>query len=381
MQTLILFWMMGAIALFAEEPKKLKFFNLDLHISVIADVKNIFEELGHEVTNWSLSGHTWVFGRDRDPVEIINENTWTDLSDERCCLFYERYKDFLEQFDGFIVTHNASFALLYAKLNKPIIIVNSTRYENPFTRSQIQWDSLNKYLRQGVEKNKIFIVSNNKGDQNYLKRYSGIDSEWIPSLCLYTKGQYTGKNDKFYVHALWDSKKFNDWFETFYYKTNLFTSLPWGYRWQDLYDLKGVVHFPYQISTMSLFEQYSACVPIFFPTKEFLFELHEKYPETILAHLSFLRVPDLENNPRPEEDLNNFLNPKIVKEWIEWADYYDTKAMPHIQYFSSFEHLESLLRTVDTKSVSQKMKRFTEKRKRMVFKKWRKILEKVEENL
>ena len=27
----------------------MKFFNLDLHISVIADIENIFNELGHEI--------------------------------------------------------------------------------------------------------------------------------------------------------------------------------------------------------------------------------------------------------------------------------------------------------------------------------------------
>lgn len=364
-----------------DEPKKLKFFNLDLHISVIADVKYIFEELGHEVTNWSISGHTWVFGKERDKVDIVNENTWGDLSQEQCDRFYERYKEFLEGFDAFIVTHNSTFSLLYERLNKPIIIVNSTRYENPFTRSKHQWERLDDYLRKGVANKKIFIVSNNKGDMNYLLRYSGIQSEVIPSLCLYTQGHYTGIRDKFNCHALWASADFNRDWEEFYFKTNLFTSLPWGYAWQDLYDLKGVVHFPYQVSTMSLFEQYSACVPLFFPTKEFLFELYLKYPDAILSQLSFLRKPDFDANPRPVDDLNNVTNPEIIKEWIEWADYYDTKSMPHIQYFSSFDHLEELLRAVDCQAISQKMKRHANKRKRLAYNKWKHILKQVQENL
>ena len=119
-----------------EEPvKKLRFFNLDLHISVIADVRYIFEQQGHEVVDWSISGHTWVFGRERTVVDIVNQDTWANLSPEMCNQFYDRYKDFLNQFDGFIVTHSPAFALLYEKCNKPIIIVNSTRYEQPFTQS------------------------------------------------------------------------------------------------------------------------------------------------------------------------------------------------------------------------------------------------------
>ncbi len=103
---------------------KMRFFNLDLHTYVIADVKNIFESLGHEVVDRGISGHTWVFNRITTPVEIVNENSWLNLSQPMCDAFYERYKDFLEEFDGFIVTYNSTFALLYEKTNKPIIIIN-----------------------------------------------------------------------------------------------------------------------------------------------------------------------------------------------------------------------------------------------------------------
>ena len=33
----------------------MKFFNLDLHIAVISDIKRIFEDLGHQVDDWTLS--------------------------------------------------------------------------------------------------------------------------------------------------------------------------------------------------------------------------------------------------------------------------------------------------------------------------------------
>jgi len=35
----------------------MKFFNIDLHISVIADLRRIFNDLGHEVDDWTLSEH------------------------------------------------------------------------------------------------------------------------------------------------------------------------------------------------------------------------------------------------------------------------------------------------------------------------------------
>jgi hypothetical protein len=363
----------------AESAKKLRFFNLDLHISVIADLKNIFESMGHEVVNWSISGHTWVFGKPRDVVEIVNENTWGNLNQEMCDQFYERYKDFLNQFDGFIVTHTPAFALLFEKCNKPIIIVNSTRYECPFTRSPAHWAWLNEYLREGVKKNQIFIVSNNKGDSNYLRYYTGIESDVIPSLCLYTNAKYRGTEYLFIPHGLWgaDAGFDRDW-NSLSKRMRVFTSLPWGYSWQDLYNLKGVVHFPYQISTMSLFEQYSANMPLFFPTKEFLFKLHQYYPNSILCHLSYLREPDFLANPRPQEDPNNVPNLDVVRQWIEWADYYDTENMPYIQYFDSFDHLYSLLLTSNFDEISQKMAEHNKVRQATVFKKWQEILQKAQ---
>mgnify|MGYP003351664753 CR=1 FL=1 len=58
-------------------------------------------------------------------------------------------KDYLEQFDGFIVTHSPVFCLLFEKFCKPIILINSCRYEQPFswTNDIESWDWLNTKLK------------------------------------------------------------------------------------------------------------------------------------------------------------------------------------------------------------------------------------------
>jgi hypothetical protein len=355
-------------------PKKLKFFNLDLHISVIGDLKNLFESYGHQVESWSISEHTWVFKNERAKVEVVNEKTWRNLDREMCDRFYEHYKDYLSQFDAFIVTNNASFALLYEKFDKPIIIVNSTRYENPFTHKPEKWAWLDAFLKKGVEKNQIFIVSNNKGDRDYLKHFTGIDSEVIPSLCLYTKSHHTGKKKGF----IW---RFPDQAFKSFTKKQMGAqkkliqnnNLSHRHSWQELYDYQGVVHFPYQISTMSIFEQYSANVPLFFPSKKFLISLRSTHPQ-ILSQLSFFsaeKAPVQLNNP------NNINDGTVLQTWIDSADFYDPENMPYIQYFDSFEHLKKLLTTVDCKKISKQMQIHNEKRKQLALKKWETILEKV----
>ena len=106
----------------------LKLFNLDLHISVIEDVKYIINKLYKdkiEITNWSLSHMSWVFNKQIANVEIINQHTWKNINKKLIEDFYNKYKDYLEQFDGFIVTHSPVFCLLFEKFSKPIILINS----------------------------------------------------------------------------------------------------------------------------------------------------------------------------------------------------------------------------------------------------------------
>ncbi|MES2122648.1 MAG: hypothetical protein V4492_07735 [Chlamydiota bacterium] len=347
--------------------RKLRFFNVDLHISVIADVRNIFEAMGHEVVDWSLSGHSWVFGREQHPVEILNSQSWYYLDRDMCDRFYERYEDFLDGFDGFIVTHTPSFSMLYERTNKPIIIVNSTRYENPFTISHDKWESLNHYLQAGVKNNRIFIVSNNKGDQGYLKFYTGLHSEHIPSLCEYTRAKYIGSEEGFIFKSAFFPDLKNP-------QLNQNKSLSHPHSWWELYDYKGVVHFPYQISTMSIFEQYTANVPLFFPSKKFLYALQEE--RKLLTQLSLYRQWDW-GSPNIPGDLNNLNDPEVIRFWVEAADFYDEENMPFIQYFDSFEHLEYLLETTDLHKVSEQMKGYNIYRKKMVYEKWEKLLRRI----
>ena len=359
---------------------KIRFFSMDLHIAVIEDLRNLFDELGgYEVHNWNLSGHGWVLGKKQDNVEIVNSKTWHNLDQEMVDKFYDKYKDYLNQFDAFIVTHNASFALLYEKFNKPIIIVNSTRYENPFTNDPIKWKWLDDYLKKGVAEGRIFIVSNNKGDQNYLEYFTGLKSEHIPSMCLYTQAKYRGIKDGFILNAHNKQEVLANISPT---NASLIQNekLEKKYKWQDLYDFKGIVHFPYQISTMSIFEQYSANVPLFFPTKEFLLNLHGMYPKHILSELSFYQVSNL-----PSSDMlgnpNNTNDSKVLQEWAAAADFYDVKNMPYIQYFDSFKHLENLLKSVNLQEISSNMEQYNIKRKADAVERWKRLLQDVEKKI
>ena len=187
-------------------------------------------------------------------------------------------------------------------------------------------------------------------------------------MCGYTNAKYKEKNKTFLVHKPVSEDIIKSLDELFtkgkISYLDSFTDV------QSTYEYKGIIHFPYQISVMSLFEQYYANVPLFFPSKDFLLEMKTQFP-FILSCLSYNPCPNVVNSP------NNLSDPNILKKWIHMADFYDEKNMPYIQYFSSFEELNHLLQVVDTKKISKKMKKHNIHRKKMIYKKWKNILEKV----
>lgn len=373
----ILFIFLCFITFIKAEEKKLKFFVLDMHSGATEDAAYILRDLGHEVTVWSISNNSqFVYKKANDQVEVINRSTFHDLNFAMCDQFYNHYKNFLDQFDAFLVTTSSSFVPIYIKSNKPIIVINSTRYEMPFTNRDNVWNELNGVLKKGVKSNQLFIIANNKADAKYLKYYTGIDSEVIPSLSLYVGLQYTGQISSYFAHPYRFFYEMPNLIIEKMHNPNLVTSLGPGFSYNNAYDHKGIIHIPYQISTMSIFEQYSANIPLFFPTKEFAIKLRREYPWRVLPECSLFFWYQ-----RPHSNIlgdpNNLNDPEVIKFWLDNADFYDGENMPYIQYFESFEHLEHLLNTVDVNEISRMMKQYNLKRKRLVYQKWKEVLARV----
>lgn len=321
----------------------MKFFNIDLHISVIEDIKYIFTELGHEVTSWNLSGHNWVFERSPTSVDIINQNTWKCIDQNMCDKFYEHYKDELSEYDGFIACYPPVFAFLYEKFNKPIFIVAATRYEYPFSHNEDRWSWLDNKLKYMIDNGQIIPIANNKYDKLYSEYFLEKEFTHIPSLCEYTNCKYTGSNLPIvagrtriqnYRHIT-DLKRF---------------------KWEDLYDSRAIIHIPYNVSIMSIFEQYSAGVPLFFPTVDF-----GKKIQGYLSELLFM--PNV-----------RFSNALITNSAISLSDFYDEEWMPFIEYYNSFDELNDRINSLDLLSISNSMKRFNIDRKLKIQKLWSSLI-------
>lgn len=297
----------------------MKLFCMDLHISIIADFKTVCPDV--EVVDWCLSGHAWVMKRNQDYPEHINPSTWKNLNPDMIRKFQDKYDSFLKTFDGFIVGFCSAFAMIYEKYNKPIIMMNAVRYDIPFCWTKdmvmlLKWkECLDRLNSHGL----LTIVSNNKADQLYTKLGCGLDSVYIPSLCLYTNTRYNPTkptflcyNGSFPNHPLLTQKK----------------DLPHPHQWSDITSFRGIVNHPYEVSLMSCFEHFTAGCPLFFPSKSYW-----KSSQGIQSLSAYW------DKQLPVE----FAQLSTPQDWIDLADMYHVFQSPNTHYFDSTEHLFQIL--------------------------------------
>lgn len=294
---------------------------MDVHISIIEDFKTACPYI--QVIDWCLSGHAWVMKRKQNHPDYINPSTWTSIDRKMIENFQTRYDRFLRTFDGFIVGYASVFAMIYEKYNKPIIMMNAVRYDVPLCWSQ-NHEMLQLYkecLHRLHSRNLLRIVSNNKADKLYTEKGLGLPAIYIPSLCDYTQVKYAPSRSTFLCyhgatpsHPLITQK----------------AELPHPHSWKDITTFRGVISFPYEISLMSLFEQYTMGMPFFFPSKTYW----KEHPEIQSMSAYWKDTP-----PKELDDL------KDLNVWIENADMYDFFTSPNTFYFDSLDHLYELLRT------------------------------------
>lgn len=277
----------------------MRFFNIDCHISVISDIKDIFGSIGHSVDHYSLSGHRWVFGFEEFKSPVINTQNWTSLNEEMVEDFFKFHKKDLDKYDAFICAYPPCFLKLFQKFNKPIIVISATRYDHPFINdpARLKWleDSL-------INDTNIIRIANNEFDKKYCEHFLGSEWEWIPSLCNYTNAKYNPVRDQSVLFSKVNIQRS----DRIVHQNQL-----GRYTWEDLYSYDSIIHLPYNVSTMSIFEQYQAGVPLNFPSLDYALELVNSGVQ-LFSEIVF-------PNNLPDRQASKFLN----KEWLSYSDFYN----------------------------------------------------------
>lgn len=316
-------------------------FNLDLHTSVVADIRQGLAPEDISLTSWSLSGHNYVTRRlftAPDPVSVVNARSWRELDVNQIDRFQDKYGRYLRSFDGFLVTHTPSFAQLFTGLGKPCLVVASTRYEAPYTARPDAWSALNTFIRQELQASRMILVANNLADAAYCEFHLGVHVKCVPSVCDYTQIVWNGDPSVKVISAM-------DPTLTSLIRTTLGSEwLPWDsvlhrhYRWQQLASLGEVVVVPYNISTMTLFELATAGIPVSVPSSRLLKEWFHAH-SGVLSQLTWYQVEGV-TPPKDEENPANSDRSDFLDWWIARADFMQRNVMPNVRIFDDVSELQ-----------------------------------------
>jgi len=477
----------------APAPAGLRLFSLDVHHAVISDVKDVLRRIYGDkvaVTDWRinrLEGRCMGYApaaKNQDRVVhddeclggpmLLNHITWYGINTQLVEQFVARYRLDLAAYDGFIVTHSPVFCRLFESFGKPVIVVNSCRYDIPYTwtGNREERAELHECLRRLQAKGLLVAISNNKADQAYLKLGAGIDSVHVPSLCAYTNVSYNLEFAKHHsplitseqtrivpphvetllsgagilratVHESIEPKKPErpqpseepspspapppprEQRADNTLAVQFFQATPWP----RIHQRKALVHFPYEVSTMSVFEQYTAGVPLLFPSRRFFAELAQVYADedkalgrntSARARLSahkywtqfhshvvstefaakFGRLSEMvadgeavvnpiesqsQDSSEPaqveicfgkeDRDIPHELRETMEPEWwIERADFYDSEWMPFVKYFDSWEELAQLAQESPTADEHAEKVAFLAARREKILSLWRSLI-------
>jgi hypothetical protein len=355
----------------------MRFIAIDQHISVCADIRYIFNQLGHTVREVSLSGHASVIGRPQGDVPMLTGDQWcATLNERKFKEFYEMHKDVLNKYDGFICCYPPIFSMLYKYFDKPIIIQIPIRYEYGADCNPALWEEFNKYLQDGVDSGKIILCANNKYDQEYAAGFLQRPVRHIPSLCENTGMSYNPVYDQFLYYSSFNVEDASG------RMIKKHDALKAGHAWQTIADFRGCIHYPYQISTMSTFEQYTANIPLFFPTRRYLMEMFlTGIP--VINQMSWQQCIQRGTSrsliPHPfKYDPNNFSDFNCVSNWLKLADYYG-EDMKCIRHFDSIEERDAILAlsNEDLFEISKEMAAHNIIRRQNVYSKWASVLDEV----
>jgi len=226
---------------------------------------------------------------------------------------------------------------------------------------------LNLLILKAVNSGVLRIVHNNQLDQWYSAQYLGKCMKTFPviqSLCESplrfridvplatgkpfliwdTRGHITGNTSSKALLKIYE--RLGDFCDV----TSILSAKSKSFLDDTMLEkYQAIIHIPYNISTMSCFEQSAAGIPIWVPTSDFLQEIllnEEKNNE--LSWFCFNKQLQ-ENASFPDQ----VWKPECVKEYVERADFYNG-ALNTVFTFSSVEDLAARISTESYKAATER---------------------------
>jgi hypothetical protein len=360
----------------------MKFFGISQHISGMADIRGVLASISpaHTVDDLTLSAHHWVMGREKDRAPMLDGDEWRGAIERKeWDRFHAEWRDRLDAYDAFLCFYPPAFAFFYQRFDKPIICQVPIRYEYPWHDDPDGWNEFNSYLRAGADGGKIVLCANNPYDAAYMELFLQRPVRYVPSLCEYTGVEWRPERSNVVYYSNEAIPELDG--SRFVPKAR---ALPRGHQWRDVASFRAIAHFPYNVSTMSIIEQYAMGVPLLFPTLDYAMSLQasgvrlfeqNSWAGTFHAAPGSAIVP-----PRgfPEgHDPNDYADPDSLRYWLRYADYYDPASMPGLTYFSSLEELRAIANESPAffENAHARMRRLYPQRRQRAIDGWRAIID------
>lgn len=329
-----------------------RIFMFGVHISDMREAKKGFSNLAVKVESWSIStsrAYLNTFFPFPDPIKHINSDSWSKIDQGLVNKFRNEYSNYLRKFDGFVSCHPLAFSQIYEVFDKPILAINSTRYEIPYSGNVEKSKSLNEFIKSHTRQGLLTILPNNRADQDYLEFYTGVRGRYVPSLCDYIGQKWEGGGvNLVYAKSTQLSRDVASITQDGFIDFRGF--LGPKYSWDELMRVNSILVIPYNISTMFMFELAYAGVPVIVPTKQLLTSLREKY-SGVLSEVSCFESNMLDVSQLSHDDPNNYKSREFLDWWLRRADFYDVALMPNITTIDSLEELRNCLLPSDRPSM------------------------------
>jgi hypothetical protein len=330
----------------------MKIYNLDQHVSVNSDLEFIWRKLGHELDIDSLSAHSWVMNREHKHVPLVENNIYQIVEKEIWNEFYDTFRERLESYDAFLCCYPPVFALLYKRFTgKRVIVQIPIRYDFPYTDNENSLRVLNEFLLS----DSVIVTANNRLDKAYFEDRTNGKKEciYIPSLCEYTGMKYAPKRDDF---LLYDGSR--QW--RIENTVNRYDLHP--HTWNDIQSFKGIIHIPYNVSTMSMFEQYTACIPMLVPSINLLMNMLKRN-DSILQECFWTR------------EQHGKYGYSTMENVLHLADFNNDEYFPHVIKFDSLYQLEEqMYDDALLEHTSKEMEKDNMLNRGKVYKAWQEVL-------
>jgi len=373
--------------------RPLKLFGMDHHHAVQWDIKQLLRPLGVKLDFvWLCDGRPPIneaipseLPGFQSSLDIYRPAAETPLSSETIQYIQQK------KYDGILTSHSLVTCYRLKQLGLPMIHMNSTRFGNDWIQDPVKHQVLVTAIQELLTQQRLRIVHNNQGDRMYFSQYfpslSPHQDVCIPSLCEHVL-RLRSKSPEVPKLLIWDTRQVllqqegSPFMKEMYAKlkqthgdkvesqailmsqTNSY--LPEGY----LDSYTAVIHVPYNISTMSMFQQVRANIPIWVPSKRLLAKLLADTREPNEMSWTVFAT----GSESTASLLDHVRTPEIIEKWLNCADFYNPDVLPLVFQFDSIEDLVERVFSTEYQSAIQRSEDVQQSNRENITFAWEQVL-------